>query len=80
LEVQKYIEPVNARLEQETKALAPGTRWMNLFPSFLKSDGTPDSAFFRAGVHLTLKGCETWRAKRLPVLNAIRNGTPVHAR
>jgi lysophospholipase L1-like esterase len=71
-EVARYVAPVNARLEHETKALGPNIRWLNLFPAFLRADGSQNPVLFRDGVHLTLKGYETWRAELLPVLNAIR--------
>ena len=72
-DAERFIQPINTRLRAELPALGGNISWLDLYPSYVTSDGAQDGALFRDGYHPTVAGYRVWRSRLLPVLSALRS-------
>ncbi len=67
-----WVEPINRRLAAEAKKAESGVIWLDLYPAFLRADGSGNPALFKDGVHPNAQGYARWSAALLPQLEAVR--------
>lgn len=67
-----WVEPINRRLAAEAKKPGSGVMWLDLYPAFLRADGTGNPALFKDGVHPNAQGYARWSEALLPKLDAVR--------
>lgn len=70
------VRPVNARLAAlaKTPEFAGFTTWLDLFPSFVDSQGRQDARLFVDGLHPSEAGYRVWRDRLLSTLATLRAG------
>ena len=66
------VEPINRHLAEAVARMEPGVAWLDLYPAFLRADGSGDPGLFKDGVHPNAAGYARWSAALLPKLEALR--------
>jgi lysophospholipase L1-like esterase len=66
------VEPINRRLAMEVGRMGPDVHWLDVYPAFLRADGTGDPGLFKDGVHPNPAGYARWSSVLLPRLDALR--------
>jgi lysophospholipase L1-like esterase len=71
---EAVVRPVNARLAALAKSpeFAGFTTWLDLYPSFVDSQGRHDARLFVDGLHPSEAGYRVWRDRLLPALESAR--------
>jgi lysophospholipase L1-like esterase len=67
-----FVEPINRRLAAEAKKAESGVIWLDLYPAFLRADGSGNPALFKDDVHPNAQGYARWSTALLPKLEAVR--------
>ncbi len=66
------VAPINQRLAGGAERAGPSVIWLDLYPAFLRADGSGNPALFKDGVHPNAQGYARWSAALLPKLDAVR--------